>query len=138
MNLRMIILGCLCCVSLHLAAENRPDQQQMAEAIERYEQQFLGNISASTTALAGNVRWMIIEAALASLVAHNGTDKLVSKAVLGGLGFLGACELLSCAVNMLAFRAAIKEHQEFRRHVANMYAGLQMHDEALDDDVLEA
>lgn len=139
MNIRILVFSFVCCFSGYVfAAGNRADMdQQLNEAVQQYEEHFMGNVSAAVTASASNVRWLIIEGALAALVIHNGTDSVVSKAALSGLGFLGICESLGCIGNLFALRSVFKQRAEFYRQVANIRAGSQMYNDALEDDMPE-
>jgi hypothetical protein len=139
MNLRAVVFGFVCICSGHVYAVNKAIdvEQQINEAIEQFEQHHAGNVSAVVSAVASSARWIVVEGALASLVAHNGADSVGSKVVLSGLIGLVACEVLNSAVGFYTLRSIFKQRQGFYGRVASYRAGAQMYNEALEDDMPE-
>lgn len=153
MNIRALVLSVLGLSALGYytagyAMDDMANQQAMMMAMikhmpeekirEMAESHFAGDMHALRSDVSHNVRWAALETALALLVFDGASESLSKKIVAGCLATFSAFEMLGALANSVKLWNLSSEQEALYRHLMNIRAGSQMHDEALDEDMLNA
>jgi hypothetical protein len=102
------------------------------------ESHFAGDMQVLRTNRAHNVRWAALETALALLLFEGSSESLSKRITAGCLAAFGTFELVGALANTVMLWNLSSEQEALYRHLMNIRAGSQMHDEALDEDMLDA